>query len=403
MFGEYDVRGRMGEEITENNFFLLGKALNRIGYKELVIGRDYRKNSLELAEALAEGFGDDVLNIGVVPTPVVAFFSENGGVQITASHNPPEYNGAKIFKKRTLIGKNEMDKIRKEFEKIKKEKQNTKKRNVFKENNEIVKNYLEKLPEIENGIFDLGGGAACSIKEIFPKTIFATPDSEFAHHSPEPKEGTLNKLEEIAKKEKEVGWAFDGDADRAVAVVDGKVIRGDILGAFFAANELKDGSRIVVSVDCSEEVIDYLKRRFTIFYSKIGTPNITKKSFEKNAAFSMEFSGHYTYYRWLPYSDPIFISAKLSKYGAKEFGAFVKKFKNTMVYYTIPTRINIKKIKEKLEKKGFEISTLDGIKATKEDVSTLVRHSNTQPITRIQIEGKNKNELMSLKKLLDKY
>ena len=103
-------------------------------------------------------------------------------------------------------------------------------------------------------IYDLGGGAACSIKQLFPRTLFAAPDPDFKLHSPEPKDDTLGELKRATAKEKLLGLAFDGDGDRCMVAAGGRVIDGGIMAAWLCENHFKKGDRMVINIDFTDEV-----------------------------------------------------------------------------------------------------------------------------------------------------
>ena len=248
--GYNDVR-IIADEQAVPAFERLGEALASLS-NELILGTDFRQSGAKLAKAIAKGFGKQVAFAGALPTPAIAWSARKLGVAITASHNPREYNGAKFFREKTCFLAKEMHSLQKIFGQSLEF--NSRKAIELREDDEIKKNYVEALPEIRNGVFDLCGGAVCAIKEVFPKTIYSNPDAFFELHNPDPAEDELNELRRKTIESKEIGFAFDGDGDRVVAVDGGKKIPGDVIACFVARNftaswlETSSGSSIPISI-----------------------------------------------------------------------------------------------------------------------------------------------------------
>ena len=404
MFKELDIRGKYPSEINEEKMFLLGKAVSK---KEegIIAGMDFRKNNGALLKSFSYGFQKDMLFLGAVPTPLVAYSSVGFGMMLTASHNPADYSGAKFFRKGTYITKDEMQGIKKEYEKIENELKDGKKHpkeerplkyNINSESaKEHVDNYLDSIPEINSGIFDLAGGAVCGLKELFPKSIFNAPDPEFKLHSPEPKEDTLIDLRKLTIKDRKLGFAFDGDGDRLQICDSGKLIEGDITAAFVCEYHLKRGDAIVLSVDCRQEVFEKVSDLgIKAITSKVGDAYVVEKALKVGAIFSAERSGHFTFYNHSSNSDGIYAAAALSTHENGEFLEFSQQFKNVTIKEEIWHKVDFDKLKELLEEgtrklAPTKIETIDGIKAIFEDFTLLVRQSTTEPKVRINSEGED--------------
>lgn len=405
MFKELDIRGKYPSEINEQKFHILGNILAKRA-KSLLVGMDYRKYNPPLFKAFSEGYGKPIDFVGVLPTPAVATLSGDYGAMFTASHNPPDYSGLKLFKSATYISKGEMAKIREEFEvleekskgKVGGEDTNGKSggktitpphQSIIIPRTEMVSEYLELIPDIESGVFDLAGGAVCALKELFPKRIFDEPDPEFKGHSPEPKDDTLMELKKETISSRNLGFAFDGDGDRLQVCDSGKLIEGDITAAFVAENHLKRGDRVVLSVDCRQEVFDALgDMGINAITSKVGDAYVVEKSLKDDAIFSAERSGHFTFYHHAANSDGIYAAAVLSTHKYGEFAEFAKRFKNITLKEEVWFKVDFGKLKEILEDEGAEkIETIDGIKAKFEDFTLLIRQSTTEPKIRINSEA----------------
>ncbi len=239
-------------------------------------------------------------------------------------------------------------------------------------------------------MFDLAGGAACAIKQVFPSTIFSDPDPLFEKHHPEPRDDALGALKEKTRKGL-VGFAFDGDADRVIVCDSGIVLEGDVVAAFIADRLLKKRQRLVLSIDCRQEVFDSLEESgFRVATSKVGDPNVLGTALREKAVFSAERSGHYAFLSHAPNSDGVYASALLSSTTPGELVAFNKQFKNITLIEQAFVKIDFSKLRELAEeKKPNELVTVDGVKAVFDDYTILVRSSTTEPKIRINCEAKN--------------
>ncbi len=402
MFKEYDVRGEYPTVVSEEKFFFLGAALRHFsdGSDELFLGRDFRKSGNSLANAIASGFlqagGREVKFLGTIPTPATAFLAGKLGCQVTASHNPPQYNGAKFFKEGRAFFSSELAKVKEAFESEaqKNAVKGALQKDVLGEVDEgEVKRYVEALPEFGTAVFDLCGGAACALKRLFNERIFDSPDPLFERHSAEPKDSTLGELKRKTGIEKKLGLAFDGDADRVIAVDCGKFIPGDVLAAFIAANFFRKGDKVVFSIDCANEVFESAKNAgLKPLWSGVGDVNVLKAAIDAKAAFAAETSGHYSFMRHMAYSDALYAAAKLSSVGSGEVAEFASQFKNTMIREEVFLRADFGKLGVLVrESQGFQsATTIDGIKAFFSDFVFLVRQSKTEPKIRISCEAENR-------------
>ena len=398
MFKGYDVRGVYGAEIDENKFFLLGKALGRLG-NELALGMDYRRHNETLAAALASGFEGKTIFLGRATTPCVAFCSRKLGASVTASHNPPEYSGMKPFRDKRCFYGEELAQLKTYYAQEENSSGGNGKnpaaavaaprKKILKENADEKKEYAASLPRMEKGIYDLGGGAACAFKKIFPKTIFSEPDPLFSKRAPEPKDETLGALKSETLKHGCIGFAFDGDADRVVAIDKGRTIDSGALGAFYASRFLKRGDVVALTIDVSDEVCEWFANNgFKTESSAVGDINVTRKAGESRAAFSMERSGHYAVTRHLLYSDGVYFAAALSGTRPGEMTKFALQFKHETANEKIAGRINFRDLEKLFRAKNpAALETVDGIKARFDDYCVLVRASQTEPIVRVSVEA----------------
>ncbi len=281
IFREYDIRGIYGTDLTADVARALGKAvgthIRKNGKSRVVVGRDNRSHGKILEDAFADGLtstGCDALLIGVCPTPVcywaIKHLEADGGVQITGSHNPPEYNGFKL----TLLGKSlygqQIQDLRGIIDKDAFESGNgtRKEMPVLDAYIADVVRLLKKPARKVKVVVDAGNGCGgITAGPVFAKLgydvvpLFIEPDSRYPNHHPDPSvEKNLIDLKKAVKAEKaDIGIAFDGDGDR-VGVIDknGDVIWGDRLTIVLARAVLKEspGAAIIGEVKCSKTLYD---------------------------------------------------------------------------------------------------------------------------------------------------
>lgn len=386
-FKTYDCRGKYGEDATEENCFRLGAACNAFSDK-LVLGMDYREHNSQLVGAFLGGFEGIVSFLGNVPSPVVAFNSSSLGISFTASHNPAGYNGVKFKKQRRCFFQGELAEMRREFEE---KKSGDKRKPLPRPNTELVEAYISSLPAIEGGVFDLAGGAACSLKKIFPETVFAEPDPSYSMHSPEPKEGTLDVLARKTLNGK-VGFAFDGDADRAMVVDEGKVIDGAFTAAF-VCSRLPKGSKVLVTLDTPAEVFRFIRDSgINIEYTPVGDVFLLQRMLESGADFAAERSGHFSFAKHMPDSDGIYSAAFLSPLKPGELLEFSKQFKNVSLFSEVRFRVDFAKLESLAREKAQRVDAMDGVKVEMEDFTFLVRASKTEPKVRINVEAETREK-----------
>ena len=187
MFRKYDVRGVYGSEITPEKFIRLGAAMQCTG-RELALGRDYRAHNDALRTAILSGYSGTVFDVGVCPTPVLAFAAQKQGAMLTASHNPSEYAGLKFCVQQHEATFHEMFVLQENYASAVPDGATA----VVEDASQALSEYAAILPAFEDGLCDLGGGAACALpKKLFPATLFGEPDPSFSMRSPLPEDATL--------------------------------------------------------------------------------------------------------------------------------------------------------------------------------------------------------------------
>jgi len=355
--------------------------------------------------------------MGIATTPANYFsmfhYEIDGAVQITGSHNPPEFNGIKIsYNKGAFYGK--------QIQELKKIIEN----NDFEigsgkvEKVEIMSPYHTMLKNKINiqrpmrAVIDCGNAAAClSAPIIFPSLdieideLFCKVDSSFPNHHPDPTED--HNLVDLVKKIKngsyDFGVAFDGDADRVVAVDElGSIIRSDILIALFLPEIIKKGGEpIVFDVKCSQALEDMI-----VYYG--GTPImwntghslIKDKMKEINALFAGEMSGHIFFADdYYGYDDAIYVALRLAQLLSKTDKKLSQLVAEIPIYYSTPEirlecrddeeKFNISKKANEYFQSKYECITVDGVRIKFSDGWGLVRASNTQPVIVCRFEAKS--------------
>ena len=331
VFRAYDIRGVVDVDFDETWVTQLGKACGtyfiRRGIKSAVVGYDCRHSSPAYHDALVSGLlatGIDVTSIGMVPTPVLYFavkhLNRQGGIMITASHNPPEYNGFKVWGGQSTIHGEEIQKIRAIFE-----------AGVFPEghgvhsNLNIIPTYKEDVLSrfhlsrpvkiVLDGGNGTGGEICADILTQLGATVipmFCTPDGDFPNHHPDPvvKANMMALIERVKTEGADFGIGLDGDADR-LGIVDpeGRLLFGDEVLSIYARELLKrkPGATIIADVKCSSRLFADIKAHGgTPMMWTTGHSLIKARMHETGAPLAGEMSGHLYYSAtWLGFDDAI--------------------------------------------------------------------------------------------------
>ena len=432
IFREYDIRGRFPEELNKDSIYRLGLSVGAYyrnnGAEKISIGRDCRLSSLELNEALIKGLvesGIKVVNIGMVPTPILYFslfhLGLDGGVQITGSHNPPEYNGFKICLGKTTIHGDEIQKIREIYDKGE-----FKKGSGNLEEAEVIAPYLSYMKKnILPGdirrkvIIDAGNGVAGMVApEVYTEMgvdverLFCDPDGRFPNHHPDPTipQNLKHLTREVLTKSADLGIAFDGDADR-IGVIDreGKILWGDQLMIIFSRDllERNPGARIIGEVKCSQVLYDDIKKHGGIpIMWKAGHSLIKSKMKEEGAIFAGEMSGHLFFAdRYFGYDDAIYAGARLleilsrTEKSVRELLSGIPHMVNTPeIRIDCPDDKKFHVVATIAEgfKKEYDVIDVDGARVLFEGGWGLIRASNTQPVLVLRFEAIDDDRLKEI-------
>jgi len=404
--------------------------------KTIAVGRDARLSGEIIERALIKGvvsMGCNVLRLGVVPTQVtyfsVPFLNLDGGVMITASHNPPDWNGFKLLKERgKFIFGDELLKI-KEKTLRGKFKEAVKKGDVS-EYNKILDDYVNyvtkkiKLKRSIKVVLDTGNGVAGKIaRKTFEKAgcnvavINEEIDGNFPSRPSEPDEFSLEELaRKVVEEKADFGAGFDGDGDRIMLVDDkGRVISsGSLMMMLFADYFLKKnkGEKIVYDICASSAIESFVKERGGIpIVSKVGHVFIKDAMIKENAIFGGESSNHFYFRDIFNFDDGIFAGLKMAELLSNSnikfsemIDALPKFFYISEWSFDVPDRIKFKiieKMKEDFQKSGRKISDLDGIKVFFDDGWIVLRPSNTAPQIKAYVEAKTKERFNELLKFTE--
>ena len=436
IFREYDIRGIVKDDFPEDLVFNLGKSYGSIlinnNQKNISISGDIRHSTQRLKNDLIEGLlstGINVYDMGVLPTPLNYFSLYHtdikNSIQVTGSHNPKEYNGFKIsFNKKPFFGKD----IKKIESIIKNDSY------VFKQSKgvchklDIVDDYIKMIKSQINidreisCVMDCGNSVGGLIaphlfKElgINVTEIYCDINPDFPNHHPDP---TVDaNLTDIINKVKssnyDLGVAFDGDADRIVAVDEGGyIIRPDILLALFVPDIINKGDSIVYDVKCSRALENIIKREQgnPIMY-KTGHSLIKNKMIESKSKLGGEMSGHIFFAdRYYGYDDGIYVALRLIEMLSKRNKKLSEYLSEIPKYISTPEiRINCKddalkfSLVEKLVsyfKENLDCNLIDGVRINFDDAWGLIRASNTQPVLVCRCEARNEKRLEEIKSII---
>lgn len=429
IFKMYDIRGIVATDLTADTVRLVGQAFatecNKQNIKEVCIGRDGRLHSKELSIALTEGLnagGCDVIDVGMVPTPVLYFSTHHlntgTGIMVTGSHNPPEYNGLKMsMGGKTLYG----DDITGLYNLI--ESADFNKGSGSYREEALLDTYLErivsdvKLARPMKIAVDCGNGVAGVIAtKLFKKLgcevteLFCDVDGTFPNHHPDPSklENLKDVCASIKEHDLELGLAFDGDGDR-VGVIDDKqnVIWPDRQMILYSEDVLSrvPGALIIYDIKSSYNLgKEITKMGGKELMWKTGHSLIKAKMKETDAALAGEMSGHIFFKeRWYGFDDGLYSAARMLEILSKKEGSSSEIFSALPDSYNTPEiqitfeegehHVFMDKFKNTANFDGANISTIDGMRVTWAKGWGLIRPSNTTPCLVLRFEAEDEKSL----------
>ncbi|MDI3481966.1 MAG: phosphomannomutase / phosphoglucomutase [Tepidanaerobacteraceae bacterium] len=432
IFRQYDIRGIVERDLDEEVSNTLGRAFGsfviRNGDKKVVVGSDNRSSSPSLKKSLIDGLlstGCDVIDIGTVVTPIFYYsrirYNINPGIMVTASHNPPEFNGFKVgFGPGTMYGE-EIQDLRRMMEKGD---FTTGKGSLsyLDPTEDYINMICEKIQldkKLRVGV-DCGNGTASLFAEklfsrlgveVYP--LYCTSDPAFPNHFPDPvKPENLKDLRELVLKENlDLGVGFDGDGDR-IGVVDdsGNIIFGDMLMILFWREILPKhpGATAIVEVKCSQALFEEIQKLGgkPMFY-KTGHSLIKAKMREIGAVFTGEMSGHMFFAdEYYGYDDALYAAARLLRILSKTSCRLSELLSDVPRYYSTPElRVHcpdeekFKKVEEVKEyfRNKYPMIEVDGARVLFPEGWGLVRSSNTGPELIVRCEAKTPEGLEKIK------
>ena len=432
-FKAYDIRGKVPSELNPDLAYKIGRAFAKYtGAKKVIVGYDVRQSSVDICNALMNGLtdsGSDVVNIGLCGTEMIYFstpyLNADGGIMITASHNPPEYNGMKFVKRDSvpvgydsglnlieeMIIKNDLGTVASSKGKI--------------EELDVMDSFIDNLSKFYdpkkikpfkvvvnagNGCAGLAVDAIESRLPIKMIKLFNEPDSQFPNGVPNPLlvENRKPTIDGVLKNNADLGVAWDGDYDRCFFFDEkGNFIEGYYIVGLLAKSILKNfpGERIVHDPRLIWNTLDVVEHsKGVAVQSKSGHAFIKQKMREVNSIYGGEMSAHH-YFRDNAYSDsgmiPFLLIMQLMSEEDKTLSDLVEEM---IANYPCSGEINstiddpAAKIKE-IEKlyTGGKVDTTDGLSVEYNDWRFNLRMSNTEPIIRLNVESKGDVLLMEEK------
>jgi phosphomannomutase/phosphoglucomutase len=435
IFREYDIRGVTGTDLTPDVARAVARAYAafRTGIGaggEVVVGRDNRPSGVALHAELVQGLLDsglDVVDIGIVPTPL-AYWAQHklgvaGGIQITGSHNPPEFNGFKLgLGNHSIYGAD----IQQMYEiavagKFPEGAGKLRHENVLERYVEDVAARIGPMSRPVKCVVDCGNGAGAVVaRQLFdalgmqPRILFGESDGTFPNHHPDP---TVPKnLEDLIRAVREdgaeLGIAFDGDADRiGVVDEDGEIIWGDHILIIYARDVLErtgKGQSIIFDVKCSQALPEEIEKAGgKAVMWKTGHSLIEEKMHETHAPIAGEMSGHMFFAEgWYGFDDAMYGAARLLRIVAdtgltvKQMMADVPRFISTPeLRVDCPDELKFGIVED--AKRHFssihDVIDVDGVRVLFGDGWGLIRASNTQPVLVMRFEARTQEHLDAIR------
>jgi len=447
IFREYDIRGIAGRELDAPFAELLGMAYGRFiagrkpvaGRKHLTVtvGKDCRLTSDDYADGLVRGLtaaGLDVIRLGICPTPLTYFsifhLDTDGGIMITGSHNPGDYNGFKTCVGRDTIHGHQIQEMRELMEQIQKEGFPKAPRLGSVSEYEIIPAYTDHLVKNARGlikkkiVIDAGNGTAATVApDLFRRLgaevteLFCTLDGRFPNHHPDPTvpKNLKQLVDEVKKQKADFGVAFDGDSDRIGLVDDtGRILYGDELMVILSRAVLKEhpGATIISEVKSSHRLYaDIAAHGGKPIMWKTGHSLIKSKMKETKAALAGEMSGHIFFAdRYFGFDDAIYAALRVYEIASLTSGPVSSLLADLPPTVSTPEiRVDCeesKKFKLVEETKNrlkahYKTNDIDGVRVEFGDSWGLVRASNTQPVLVLRFEAPHQTRLNEIRKIVE--
>ncbi|MCI0482573.1 MAG: phosphomannomutase/phosphoglucomutase [Candidatus Dadabacteria bacterium] len=436
IFREYDIRGIVDKDLNEDVLERIGKAygtyIKDFGAKVVSIGRDCRLSSPDYSKAMTRGInstGVDVIDIGMVSTPMLYFSLYNldvgGGVMITASHNPGEYNGIKLCRGKDSVFGAQIQRIREiaEAGEFATGKGSSSERDIEELYVSFLKENIDMKPGLR-AVVDYGNGMVGAIgPRVFRefgcdlKELYVTPDGTFPNHHPDPtvEENLAELIETVRGGKFELGIGFDGDGDR-IGVVDekGNIVWGDMLVLVFARDVIsrKPGAKIIGDVKCSNRLFDGIKDAGgEAIMWKTGHSLIKDKMKVEKASLAGEMSGHIFFAdKFFGYDDALYASLRILEIISRTGKSLSQLLEGIPPAISTPEiRVDcpeavkfrvVDLVKERLGR-SYRIIDIDGVRIEFPDGWGLIRASNTQPALVLRFEAQTEDRLLEIRVLIE--
>ncbi len=423
IFREYDIRGVVNQDLDPETVTAIGRAFGTLiaesGGRKVAVGLDVRETSPPLGDSLIGGIvsaGIDVVRLGTVPTPTLYYavhtLDLDGGVQITGSHNPVEYNGFKMMKGKASMAGSEIQDLRKRIESG-----SLASGHGSVHDHDIRPDYMGdlvarlSLSRPLSVVVDAGNGCAWEMAPALLRKLgcaveclYCDPDGTFPNHIPDPTlPETLTVLRErVVAGGADLGVAFDGDADRLGALDEtGRVIWGDQLLALFSRELLarRPGEKILFEVKCSQGLVEDIEAHGgKPVMTRTGHSLIKKRMAELGAPLAGEMSGHIFFAdEWYGFDDAIYAAGRLVRLLAATDRPLSELVNDLPQYHATP-EIRVKCADDRKfdvvasvldrYRKTHEVIDVDGARVVFQDGWGLIRASNTQPVLVMRAEGK---------------
>ncbi|PSP55923.1 phosphoglucosamine mutase [Halobacteriales archaeon QS_1_67_19] len=422
MFGTSGVRGPIGEEVTCDLALAVGRAVASDGYDRVVVGRDARESGRMLADAAAAGLrecGADVIRVGEVATPTVArsvgWRDADAGLMVTASHNPPEDNGIKLWNPSgQAFGEDQRETIERRVREGDFALADWDGLGEQTEWTDATERHREALVEAVSDsesrgsdgltvVVDVGNGAGGVTADALRalghdvQTLNARPDGAFPARPSEPTaENCRGLCEFVAGTDADLGIAHDGDADRMrAATADGEFVSGDLLLALFARHAAATGDEVAVPVDTSLSVADALEDRgVAVTRTRVGDVYVAERATDARVAFGGEPSGAWIWPDETLCPDGPLAACRLVETVGRN-GSLAELAAEIETYplrrgnvETDNKRELMRRVRERVSERYEGVDTKDGVRVGTEDGWFLIRASGTEPLVRVTAEAR---------------
>jgi phosphomannomutase/phosphoglucomutase len=437
IFKAYDVRGIYPTMLDEQTALRIGKAFSTYNPGKIVVGNDTRLSGPSLKKKLIEGLtstGAHIVDVGTTTSPALMFSTRfldcDGGVMVTASHNPKEYNGFKFYRKNGIPISYEMglNKVQELFER-EKFSQGKGKTETTSIHDDYISFLLQEIRFRKKPAFkvvvDAGNGAGGVVNPSALKKaglevveLFCNPDGNYPNHQPDPSkpENVVALKSKVRETGADLGFGYDGDGDRlAVVDAEGNTVPTGVVFSILIQNALAQnpGGKVVYTALDSRAVDDVIRQHGGVpIVCRVGHTYITMKLLEEDAVVAGEISGHYYFRGTHGADDALFASLKIIESLVNSGKTLADYARDYPKYYSqvsekcrFPVKESekfpfIEQLKTRFKREGYKIDTLDGVKVLFEDGWAMFRPSNTEPVISVSYEAKTKQNFDRIEKLV---